>query len=182
MPKAAAIFPLRDLWLPLLPALPLVLAATLLSGLLPSPDPGAPAAQSLASLMPHASKFSATPEAERNYNHLGDILTYCALASVHTLLCLGVIATLSKFATGLSTYWGAMFSMTLVATFIAPALRLIAEAYGAETAAREGAHLRQWLHDHVFQSIKHQFGTVLSLMAPLLVGPLSSLLSSLSGF
>jgi len=87
----------------------------------------------------------------------------------------------SKFATGLSTFWGALFSITLVATFAAPALRLLNEAYGRRTVLRDSPEFRLWLHEHVFQSIKRQLGTVLSLMAPLLVGPVSSLLSSFSG-
>ncbi len=88
---------------------------------------------------------------------------------------------LSKYATGLSTFWGALFSVTLIATFAAPALRLVGEAYGAKNATQENANLRHWLHEHVFQSIKRQLFTALSLLAPLLVGPLSSLFSSLSG-
>jgi len=90
-------------------------------------------------------------------------------------------AAVSKYATGLSTFWGALFSITLVATFAMPALHLLGRAYGRETAARDSDELRDWLQEHVFQSIKRQLATVLSLLAPLLVGPLSSLLSSVSG-
>jgi hypothetical protein len=89
-------------------------------------------------------------------------------------------AAVSRYATGLSTFWGALFSITLVATFAAPALRLLGQAYGTETAA-SGAELQSWLREHVFQSLKRQLVTVFSLLAPLLVGPLSSLLSSVSG-
>src|SRR6185503_2225296 len=38
----------------------------------------------------------------------------------------------SRYATGLSTLWGALFSITLVATFAAPALRVFKEAYGED--------------------------------------------------
>jgi hypothetical protein len=93
-----------------------------------------------------------------------------------------VAAAVSKYATGLSTFWGALFSMTLIATFAAPAFRLFTEAYGEDGAARDSTDLRQWLDQNVFQSVKRQFATVLSLLAPLLVGPLSSLLSSFSRF
>ena len=88
----------------------------------------------------------------------------------------------SKYATGLSTLWGALFSVTLIATFAAPALRVFEEAYGRRGAATESDDLEQWLHEHVFQSVKRQLGTVLSLLAPLLVGPLSNLISSFSRF
>ena len=72
--------------------------------------------------------------------------------------------------------------MTLIATFAAPALRVFEEAYGRRGAATESDDLEQWLHEHVFQSVKRQLGTVLSLLAPLLVGPLSNLISSFSRF
>ena len=348
MAKAAPIFPLRDSWLPLLPALPLMLAAVLLSGLLPTPQDSENPLVFLASDSNHFIDPS-----QRHYVHLGDMLAYYSLVAFHTLLCAGVIATfarwmcdlgrrriqgaavflgavamiivaigiffgveanrqvlvllgyksicqlmasanlptqlvgvnqcyadgithltvlawiptfagmatvafasafaystacdlqqrdaesdrnspewresleqriktlqrsvyllsavlvsstititvfahlpvgllksgdeialaasVSKFATGLSTFWGALFSITLVATFAAPALRLLNEAYGRRTVLRDSPEFRLWLHEHVFQSIKRQLGTVLSLMAPLLVGPVSSLLSSFSG-
>ncbi len=90
-------------------------------------------------------------------------------------------AALSKYANGLSTFWGALFSITLVATFASPALRLLNVAYGAVERAEGTSDLRTWLQEHVFQSLRRQLATVFSLLAPLLVGPLSSLLSSVSG-
>jgi hypothetical protein len=90
-------------------------------------------------------------------------------------------AAVAKYATGLSTFWGALFSITLVATFAMPALRLLGRAYGRETVARDSDELSAWLQEHVFQSLKRQLATVFSLLAPLLVGPLSSLLSSVGG-
>jgi len=94
---------------------------------------------------------------------------------------LALATALSKYATGLSTFWGALFSITLIASFAVPALRLLGAAYGAEKAVGAGGELQRWLHEHVFQSLRRQLATVLSLLAPLLVGPLSSLLSSVSG-
>lgn len=343
MPKAAApMFPLRDAWLPVLPILPLVLSALLVAWLI---DPS----ENLAFLRFDSIHF--VPRPQRDYVHLGDMMTYYSLGAFHTLLCLSVIVTfalwirhlplrqaaaggiflggvfltvaavslffhedannqvltqlgykaicqiiaaadlptrlvapgqcflkdnvsrltllawiptfsgmgavafaaafayansralpnvrdpadpawraaldrrikalqravyllsavlvsstititvfahlpaglvadsdqmalakaMSKYATGLSTFWGALFSITLVATFVTPAWRLLSEAYSAQDHSGEVADLRQWLHDHVFQSLKRQVATVFSLLAPLLVGPLSSLLSSFSG-
>lgn len=91
-------------------------------------------------------------------------------------------AAVSKYATGLGTMWGALFSMTLVAAVAVPALRLLDDAYGRDRDTADMADVRQWLDEHVFQSVKRQFVTVLSLLAPLLVGPLSSLVSSFSRF
>jgi energy-coupling factor transporter transmembrane protein EcfT len=91
-----------------------------------------------------------------------------------------IATAVSKYAAGLSTFWGALFSVTMVASFAAPVLRLLGAAYGAENLAGD-AELQAWLREHVFQSLKRQLATVFSLLAPLLVGPLSSLLSSVSG-
>ena len=93
----------------------------------------------------------------------------------------GLATAVSKYAVGLSTFWGALFSLTLVATFAAPAFLLLRQAYGYESVGKDTADHRVWLHEHVFVSIKKQLVNVASLLAPLLVGPLSSLLSSLAG-
>lgn len=42
----------------------------------------------------------------------------------------GLAAAVSKYAVGLSTFWGALFSLTLVGTFAAPALLSLRQAYG----------------------------------------------------
>lgn len=94
---------------------------------------------------------------------------------------LALATALSKFATGLSTFWGALFSVTLVAALAVPALRLLGQAYRAAQATEDSAEVRRWLQGHVLHSLKRQLAAVFSLLAPLLVGPLSSLLSNLSG-
>jgi len=93
----------------------------------------------------------------------------------------GLATAVSKYASGLSTFWGALFSLTLAATFAAPAFLLFRQAYGYRSLVEDAADLRVWLHENVFISIKKQLVNVASLLAPLLVGPLSSLLSSLAG-
>jgi len=81
----------------------------------------------------------------------------------------------------MSAFWGTLFSITLVASFSAPALRLLAEAHQGQRVASDRGELSQWLHEHAFQSVRRQLGTSFSLLAPPLVGPLSSLISSFSG-
>ena len=88
---------------------------------------------------------------------------------------------ISHYASGLSTFWGALFSLTLLATFAAPTFLLLRRAYAQEAATTKVEDLRAWLHEHVFVSIKKQLLNAASLLAPLLVGPLSSLFSSLAG-
>jgi hypothetical protein len=90
-------------------------------------------------------------------------------------------AAYTKYANGLSTFWGALFSLTVAATFAAPAFLLFRQAYGYQSLVDDTASLRIWLHENIFVSIKKQLVNVATVLAPLLVGPLSSLLSSVAG-
>ena len=76
------IFPLRDAWLTVVPLLPLMLFTGMLSRLI---DPTV----HLAFLDVTPDHFIARPQ--REYLHLGDMLTYYSLAAFHTLLCVAVI-------------------------------------------------------------------------------------------
>lgn len=59
-----------------------------------------------------------------------------------------------------------------------PAALLLRQASGYQSVAEDAAGLRVWLHGHVFVSIKNQLVNVASVLAPLLIGPVSSLLAS----
>ena len=84
MPTSTApIFLVRYAWLAVVPLLPLVLFTVLLSWLID------PAAQ-LAFLEIASDDF--IPRPQREYVHLGDMLTYYSLATFHTLLCVAVIS------------------------------------------------------------------------------------------
>jgi len=94
---------------------------------------------------------------------------------------------MSAYVVGLSTFWGGLFTLTLLATFAGPAWQLLRHAEGkgawrtADAGVEAAPDLGAWLQEHVFVTVKRQFGNIVSLLAPLLVGPLSSLLSSLTG-
>ena len=75
--------PTKDLWLSALPVLPLALATVLVSTLVAEPG----AELSFLEIAPE--HYLAKPLID--YRHLGDMLTYVALASVHCVLCLGVV-------------------------------------------------------------------------------------------
>ena len=83
--SAAPIFPFRDAWLVVLPVLPLMFFTGMLSWLI---DP----AVHLAFLDVTPNDFIVRPQ--REYVHLGDMLTYYSLAAFHTLLCVAVDLTL----------------------------------------------------------------------------------------
>ena len=88
---------------------------------------------------------------------------------------------MSGYVSGLSTFWGVLFSLTLVATFAVPAWRMLEQTYGRQTATGEAADLRAWLHEHVFVSFRKQLGNALVVLAPLLTGSFSSIFSFLLG-
>lgn len=90
---------------------------------------------------------------------------------------------MSAYAIGLSTFWGALFTLTLAATFAGAVWQIVQSARGATAAetVADPSDLRLWLREHVFVSIRKQLANVVGVLAPLLVGPLSSLLSTLAG-
>lgn len=92
-----------------------------------------------------------------------------------------VARAMAGYAAGLSTFWGVLFTLTLAATFAVPAWRLLGDAYGQDSAAGETEDLRTWLREHVFVSFRKQFSNALVVLAPLLTGSFSSILSFLIG-
>ena len=100
----APAFPLRDVWMIVVPVLPLIVFTVLTASLF---DP----AERLGFLDIARDRFVAQPQ--REYVHLGDMLTYYAVAAFHTLLCLSVIAVLVRWLRGLparAARSGAVFS------------------------------------------------------------------------
>ena len=87
---------------------------------------------------------------------------------------------MSAYVTGLGTFWGGLFTLTLAATFAGPAWQMLRRRNG-RAAGSEDADLGTWLQEHVLVTAKHHLINILSLLAPLLVGPLGSLLSGLAG-
>ena len=92
---------------------------------------------------------------------------------------------LLDYARGLSLFWGAVYTLTLLAVFVPPALILrgrmrafAREKYGKRTLAE----FRAWLAEHKLAfSLKENLKNVLALLAPLAAGPVGSLLQNLAG-
>jgi hypothetical protein len=93
----------------------------------------------------------------------------------------GLISALNKLFNGLTAFWGGLFTATLFATFTPAALILIKHARNYQSGPATPSGLGEWLHETVFVSIKKQMMNVLVMIAPMLVGPFSELLKSLSG-
>jgi len=84
MPKAAWSFlPFRDLWLPVLPLLPLILATMAVSPIIDGSE--------RLNFLRFYGEEPFIDNLQREYVHLRDLLTYFAVASVHVIVCLTVM-------------------------------------------------------------------------------------------
>ena len=97
----------------------------------------------------------------------------------------GLADAVNTYANGLVLIWGGIFTLTLIATFVPSAGLLIRAAKQHEETREEihesAAEFRIWLHTQLFVSTKHQLGNVVTMMAPLMIGPIADLLGSLPG-
>jgi len=92
---------------------------------------------------------------------------------------------LRAYADGLTLFWGTVFTLTLLAVFAAPLLILWrqAQGYAARTSGvRDRRAFHAWLAERGLQKrLAEQLQGVGALLAPLLVGPLGTLLETLGG-
>lgn len=90
-------------------------------------------------------------------------------------------AALTGFVNGLASFWGGLFTATLLASLAPAAWLLLLQALRHLRSQSPHADLGSWLHETVFVSISKQLMNVLVVIAPMLVGPLGHLLQSLPG-
>lgn len=88
---------------------------------------------------------------------------------------------LTNLTIGLTAFWGGMFTATLFATFAPAAMLLLRHTRAHQNGPAMPSDFGLWLYESVFVSIKKQVMNALMMIAPMLVGPLSSLLQKLSG-
>lgn len=86
-----------------------------------------------------------------------------------------------KFIIGITAFWGGLFTATLFAVFVPAAILLIRHTLHHLKRETIPSNLGEWLHESVFVSIKKQAINASMMIAPMLVGPLGSLLQKLSG-
>lgn len=90
-------------------------------------------------------------------------------------------AVLGQFVTGISAFWGGLFTATLFATFAPAILLLTKQARDHNKRLTGPSNLGQWLNEFVFVSLKQQSMHALTIISPMLIGPFGSLLQKLSG-
>jgi hypothetical protein len=86
----------------------------------------------------------------------------------------------TSFARGMTVFWGTVFTLTLFAIFAPSAYHLLRMAKRHEMASDAPAEVSAWLHEEIYVSIPRQLGNLAALLAPLLVGPVGSVLEKLA--
>ena len=86
----------------------------------------------------------------------------------------------TTYANGLVVLWGGIFTLTLILTFAPSAYLLLRGARRHEEVQESPAEFRSWLHAEVFVSTQHQLGNVVTMLAPLMIGPIGQLLGTLT--
>jgi hypothetical protein len=87
----------------------------------------------------------------------------------------------TRFALGLTVYWGAVMTLTLLALFLPPYLALRREAMRRHEGAGLGQDLEAWLDERQHRPVRRHLADLATLLAPILVGPVGSLAQSLLG-
>jgi hypothetical protein len=86
---------------------------------------------------------------------------------------------IDSFANGMTGFWGTVFSLTLVMIFAPSGYFMLTAAQRHERASETPSEVRAWLSEHVTASFPKQVGNLAAGMAPLLVGPVGTLLQKL---
>ena len=88
---------------------------------------------------------------------------------------------LLRYARGLTVFWGATMTLTLLASF-APAMlelrRRAREQHGAVASRRD---FGEWFAEQVPITVRRQVANLATMLAPLMVGPLGGLLQAMFG-
>ncbi len=88
---------------------------------------------------------------------------------------------LLRYARGLTVFWGAVMTLTLLAVFTPPVLVLRSQAKARYRSIADQRDFSDWFTEQVPLSLKRQLANLAAMLAPLMVGPLGSLLHSLFG-
>jgi hypothetical protein len=92
----------------------------------------------------------------------------------------GRIALL-RYARGLTIFWGAVMTLTLLAVFTPPVLALRSQAKARYRSVGEVRDFKEWFAEQVSLSPQRQLANLATMLAPIMIGPLGSLLQSLFG-
>ncbi len=89
--------------------------------------------------------------------------------------------SINRYALGMTVFWGAVMTLTLVAIFLPSVLAFRGEASRHLRATQAEQTLSQWLDERGHLSVRRQLANLATMLAPIIVGPLGSLLQSTLG-
>jgi hypothetical protein len=85
---------------------------------------------------------------------------------------------LQRYARGLTVFWGAAMTMTLMAVFVPPVLALRAAARARHRAAGVPQDFDHWLAEHASLSVQRQLANLAAMLGPIMAGPLGMAVQS----
>lgn len=88
-------------------------------------------------------------------------------------------AGFSAYAEGMTLFWGTIFTLTLLAIYAPTALELRRQLRGQETQEDDPGAFSSWVQKLDFLSVRRRLGNAFAILAPLLVGPVGSILEVL---
>lgn len=90
-------------------------------------------------------------------------------------------AAISHYAQGLTVYWGAIMSLTLIAVFALPVISMLREARFHYDSTNANQTFSVWLKERSHLSVKRHVANLATMMAPVLVGPVGALMQTVFG-
>jgi len=87
-------------------------------------------------------------------------------------------AELFRFAHGLTLFWGATMTLTLIAIFAPAMIALRQYAKQLHGTVASSTNFGEWFSDHLPTTARRQIANLGAMLAPLLVGPLGSLVQT----
>ncbi|MDH3596053.1 MAG: hypothetical protein OEU09_20780 [Rhodospirillales bacterium] len=89
---------------------------------------------------------------------------------------------LSAYAQGLTAFWGTVFTLTLIATFVPATLILRHRAQRYRERLKAPQEFQTWLTDQVPVTVEKQIRNLAAMFAPLIIGLLGNVLQSVVRF
>ena len=88
---------------------------------------------------------------------------------------------LLRYARGLTVFWGAVMTLTLLAVFTPPVLALRSQAKARYRSSGDVRDFNDWFAEQVSLSPQRQLANLATMLAPIMIGPLGGLLQSFFG-
>lgn len=85
----------------------------------------------------------------------------------------------ASHASGMTVFWGTVMTLTLIVVFAPAVYALMEAAHRHATAAGDAPETSAWVEEQLRASVPQKLGSLVAILAPLLVGPVGGLLETL---